>query len=418
MVQDADDRRQALKNVIRALHDGVPAKKLEKDFRKVIKRSSAEEIAGIEQSLIDEGFPVEEVQRLCEVHASVFERAFTRGAKPGKIPGHPIHTYLMENREAGRAAKRFAASAKGLKKGGPAGPGAAAFREALSHLAAIEVHYARKENQLFPALERKGFTAPSRVMWGKHDEIRAALRAAAAALESGDAAGAAEKARALASSVKKMIFLEEKILFPTAARKLSEAEWARMAKGEAEIGYAWVKPAAMWDAGLVRAGAVPVRGGDRAFEAWRAPAEAAPADGAGPGEGEIPLDEGGLTAWQVNAMLKTLPVDVTFVDENDRVLYYSAGSHRVFPRSPNVIGREVRNCHPPKSLKAVEAILKGFRDGTKKEAEFWIRSQGRFLHIRYFPVHGPDGAYRGCIEVTQDATGIRGLEGEKRILDP
>ena len=230
----------------------------------------------------------------------------------------------MENKEAGRAAKRLAAAAKGLRKAEKSDPEGRAFKQALNHLRTNEIHYARKENQLFQALERKRFSAPSKVMWGKHNEIRDAFKAVTASFDKGD--------------------------YPTAARKLFEAEWAVMAKGEAEIGYAWVKPAEFRDPGLVRRE-------PSAFSGWTPPPESV-----GAADESLKLDEGRLYPWQVNAMMKVLPIDVTFVDENDRVAYYSAGTHRVFPRSPNVIGREVQNCHPPKSLNAVNVILKDFRD--------------------------------------------------------
>jgi DUF438 domain-containing protein len=116
-------------------------------------------------------------------------------------------------------------------------------------------------------------------------------------------------------------------------------------------------------------------------------------------------------------MLKRLPLDVSFVDENDKVIYYSGTPERIFPRTPGVIGRKVQNCHPPKSVDVVERILKAFRSGERDSAEFWIDSRGRFVHIRYFALRDGTGAYKGTLEVTQDATGIRSLRGERRLLD-
>jgi DUF438 domain-containing protein len=123
------------------------------------------------------------------------------------------------------------------------------------------------------------------------------------------------------------------------------------------------------------------------------------------------------TADQINLMLTHLPVDLSFVNENDEVLYYSATPERIFPRSPGVIGRHVQNCHPPKSVATVERILSEFKAGTKSTAEFWIQMRGKFLHIRYFAMRDPDGKYRGCLEVSQDVTAIRALDGERRLLD-
>ncbi len=131
----------------------------------------------------------------------------------------------------------------------------------------------------------------------------------------------------------------------------------------------------------------------------------------------VPLDTGSLSAEQINLLLTNLPVDISFVDENDAVVYYSAVPRRIFPRSPGVIGRKVQNCHPPKSVDVVERILKAFRSGERDVAEFWIESGGRFILIRYFALRDESGAYRGTLEVSQDATAIRALRGERRLLD-
>jgi DUF438 domain-containing protein len=150
---------------------------------------------------------------------------------------------------------------------------------------------------------------------------------------------------------------------------------------------------------------------------WRPAGAGAPAEYLARAAGSIALDTGTLTSEQVNLLLTHLPLDVSFVDEKDEVAYYSATPERIFPRSPGVIGRNVRNCHPPKSVATVEKILAAFRAGTKDHADFWITMRGRFLHIRYFAVRDAQGAYRGCLEVSQDVTGIRALEGERRLLD-
>jgi DUF438 domain-containing protein len=136
-----------------------------------------------------------------------------------------------------------------------------------------------------------------------------------------------------------------------------------------------------------------------------------------PTEGALPLDVGALTLDQINLLLKNLPVDVTFVDENDRVRYFSQSRERIFRRAPAIIGRRVQQCHPPQSVHRVQQIVDDFRSGTRDEAEFWIQMGGRFIHIRYYAVRSPDGEYRGTLEVSQDVTGIRALQGERRLID-
>jgi hypothetical protein len=179
---------------------------------------------------------------------------------------------------------------------------------------------------------------------------------------------------------------------------LSEEEWREIRNGEDEVGYAFVKPGTAWP------------GGDTAGETQSAPATGAV-------QGTIGLDTGALTPEQINLMLKHLPVEVSFVDENDTVRYYSGTEERIFPRSPGVIGRTVQKCHPPKSVHIVERILAAFKSGEKDSADFHIGMNGRMIRIAYYAVRDSKGVYRGTIEVTQDVTGIVGLSGEKRLLD-
>ncbi len=261
----------------------------------------------------------------------------------------------------------------------------------------LTTHYVRKENQLFPALEHHGIEGPTKVMWALDDDIRDRLKSALTAVRAADTAAMTATLPETLGMVEDMIYKEEKILFPTALQTLTEAEWEAMAAGEAEIGFAWIEP--------------PVAG-----------EPTAPVAGSGgPGSdagllSALPLTTGALSLGQLDLMVRALPFDITFVDENDRVLFYSEGD-RVFPRSPAVIGREVKNCHPPKSVGTVERILAEFKAGSKNIAEFWIELGDTFVHIRYYALRDTDGAYRGCLEVVQDATHVRALEGQRRLLD-
>lgn len=192
-----------------------------------------------------------------------------------------------------------------------------------------------------------------------------------------------------------MIYKEEHILFPMALETLTDEEWSKVKKGEEEIGFAWIEPEKGW---------LP------------SAAEVSP-EIAAANVGSINLDTGRLTVEQLNLLLTHLPVDVSFVNENDEVVYYSQTAERIFPRSPGIIGRKVQNCHPSKSVDTVQKILDGFRAGSRDTAEFWIQMRGRFIHIRYFAVRDAKGKYIGTLEVSQDVTDIRGLEGERRLLN-
>ena len=410
-----NDKREALKQIIKDLHAGAAVKDLRKRFAALIKDTSPEEIADMENALIQDGFPPEEIQRLCEVHAEVFDKSLKKAGKPSKVPGHPVYTYVEENREAKDRLKDLKRALRKFKRGAPDASALKHFSDLFADFREIEKHYARKENQLFPVLEAKGFTGPTKVMWGKHDEIRAHLRNVGDRLAAKDWEGLSDRFKALASAVKKMIFLEEKILYPTSARKLGVADWARIKNGEPAIGYAWIKPSDLWDAKLAKEMDVPITTSSPGVP-YSAPGGAASSDETS--ATSIRLSEGRLSPEQIDLMLRHLPLDVTFVDENDRVLYYSEGKERIFPRSPAVIGREVQNCHPPKSLSVVNDIVRAFKEGTKDVAEFWIqRTNGPFVHIRYFAVRDAEGKYRGVIEVTQEISRLRALEGERRLLD-
>lgn len=207
---------------------------------------------------------------------------------------------------------------------------------------------------------------------------------------------------ALAKMADDMVGKEEKVLHPMAVDTLSDDEWAEIRAGEGEIGYAFVTGVPAWPPADAAAGAGVGAAGPPA-------GPAAPA-------GLLQLTTGGLTLEQMDLMLTTLPIDFQFVDEHDQVRYYSEGE-RIFPRSPGVIGRKVQNCHPPSSVHKVQQIIDAFRAGDKSTAEFWIELGGTFLHIRYFAVRDASGAYRGVVETVQDVTGIRALEGQRRLLD-
>jgi DUF438 domain-containing protein len=274
------------------------------------------------------------------------------------------------------------------------------------------VHYVRKENILFPYLEQKGFFGPSSVMWAIHDDIRAGWKDLGERLSerpSAPAVFAGQLAEALApidTAIREMCYKEENILFPTALEKLTEQEWAAIRAQEAESGYAYVQPGDEWPpaelAAQVQDAAPP------------APEATQPGQVA---EQLIPLDVGALSAAQINLLLTNLPVDVTFVDENDEVRYFSETRERIFPRSPAIIGRKVQLCHPPTSVHRVQQILDDFRTGKRDVAEFWIQMSGLFIHIRYFALRDRQGTYRGTLEVSQELSPLRALEGEKRLAD-
>ncbi len=391
-----DNKIEILKGIIRDLHRGVDVETLQQRFARLAGQVSAGEIGEMEQQLIDEGLPAEEIHKLCDLHVKVFEQSLGPAPAPRQVPGHPLQTLAAENKAVAGIIGQTRETLDRLRGAkGPDRLAAARARlgELVEELGQIERHYLKKENQLFPRLEAKGISGPSKVMWAVHDDIRAHVKDLRRALDLGDVDLIVRTGQWVLQEIDDMVAKEEKVLFPMALETLDESDWAAVKKGEEEIGYAWIAPP----------------------PAWPPPAEAAKAPTAA--NEAIGLDRGVLSREQIDLLLTRLPVDITFVDENDVVVYYSASPDRIFPRTPGIIGRKVQNCHPPKSLDVVERILRAFRSGERDEASFWIDMHGRFVSIRYFAMRDAAGAYRGALEVTQDATAIRALRGERRLLD-
>ncbi|MFA5809006.1 MAG: DUF438 domain-containing protein [Thermoleophilia bacterium] len=397
--EDRKARQEILKGIIMDLHNGEDMEILKQRFHDLAKDVAPSEIAAMEQGLIEGGMPESEIKRLCDVHVQVFQESLESGAVPSTPPGHPVHTFMLENRAAEEVTREISQI---LDKAADLGE-EEFFRQyqgelvqLMERLADIDLHYLRKENQLFPLLEKYNVTGPSQVMWALHDDIRDAIKTARGELAASQGHEALNTIRYVVKSIVDMIYKEENILFPMAMETLSGTDWQKVGRGESEIGYAWI---------------VPEQGG--AAEETVSPALKKSA------EGSVSLDltTGQLTPEQVNLILTHLPVEVSFVDENDEVRYYSQVEHKIFPRSPGVIGRKVQNCHPPASLDKVQKIIAEFRSGKKDVADFWIEKKDRFIYIRYFAVRDDSGAYRGTLEVVQDATAVRGLTGQQRLLD-
>jgi DUF438 domain-containing protein len=318
----------------------------------------------------------------------VFKDSLDDGEEIQQPAGHPVHTFMAENAQLACLADELTARINALDRR----PDTADLAKFLQDFGAFDKHYLRKEYQLFPHLEKHDISGPPKVMWAVHDEIRAQYKTLVAAAKSGEVATLKAAGPKFAREVVEMIYKENKILFPLCLATLDEAEWLAIHRGEPEIGFAFVERGSEWPPAPM-------------------PVASAAADG------ELGLHIGRMSLEQLNLMLNHLPVELSFVNENDEVRFYSDPKDRIFTRSPGVIGRKVQNCHPPKSAHLVQRILDAFRVGEKDVAEFWIDSQGRFLHIRYLAVRDAAGRYRGTLEVVQDVTAIRALQGEQRLLN-
>jgi len=403
-IRSREQRQEALKGVIRRLHRGESVETVKADFAQLLNDVGPSEIAEIEQALIAEGLPETEVKRLCDVHVAVFRESLDTQAPPQERPGHPIHTFRAENDAAEAVLGELERAIAALEEEPDDEARWERVAALLSILREYDRHYLRKENLLFPYLEKHGFAGPSSVMWAIHDDVRDEWKSLDQLLGRGpgeDPVIAVAQVRnqwtRLATTIREMFYKEANILFPTALEKLSEEEWREIRAQEAEIGYSYVEPQD-W----------PTNG--RPAESELAPESVSRA-------GQLSLDTGALTIEQISLLLGNLPLDITYVDADDEVRFFSHGQERVFSRSTAVIGRKVQKCHPPQSVHRVQQILDAFRAGTRDVAEFWIQMNGRFVHIRYWALRDQVGTYQGTLEVVQDITALRELQGERRLVD-
>lgn len=408
-------RRQAmLREIIKELHAGKSVEEVKARFAEAVGDVTVAEISAMEHSLMtEEGIPVSEVQRLCSVHTAIFKgsiEAIHRSSTPEEQPGHPVHTFKLENREIERLVNfRLELHADKFQKNASE---EIIFKllEDLSLLLDLDKHYSRKENLVFPYLEKYGIYGPTKVMWGVDDNIRNMIKGVKALLSNyqGEQAEISDALALIITEVNEMIFKEENILLPMALDKLTEDEWVKIARESDEIGFCLTAPEQEW---------IPVRvaepegaaSGDQNEESEETETEAAP-------QGFIRFETGLLSMQQLEAVMNHLPVDLTFIDENDVVRYFSHGKERIFARTKAVIGRTVQNCHPPQSVHVVEKLLEDFKAGRKDAEDFWIAMKDKFIYIRYFAVRDEAGRYMGTLEFTQNIAPIRALEGQKRIL--
>ncbi|HEX2975583.1 MAG TPA: DUF438 domain-containing protein [Bacteroidales bacterium] len=388
--------------MILQLHKGEAPAIVKNRLADLLSSIPYDEVVEVEQELIAEGLPMEEVLKFCDIHQMVLEGRID-SVKQDNIPaGHPMDTFLRENREIEKVLSEldmlFNRVTNLSDKDVPAWM--LKIHSALNSLMDIDKHYRKKEYLIFPFLEKYEITGPPKVMWGKHDEIREQLKASIEAVSVQEPVSAAEAASLselvlmpAAKAVSDMIAKEEEILFPMCMEKLTEADWYTVYKQTGEFGYCLYDPQVEWKPEGATAHEVVY---DKSSS--------------------IHLSTGNFDLNELETLFRTLPIDITFVDRNDKVRFFSLGPDRVFVRNRAIIGRDVRMCHPPSSVHVVEQILDDFRTNRHSNAAFWINMHGRFIYIEYIALRDKEGQYLGTIEFTQDLTHLRKLEGEQRLL--
>jgi len=430
-----DDKKERMKQLLRRIHrEEGDVKGSREEFKELLDSISPEEIPAIEQELVKEGVTPDEIAKMCDVHLDLFRESVEEQFGLEEFPeGHPLQKLYRENEKITKDAETLTLVLSSIKGTDDAEDleEMEKLSEKVSDLLKIDkTHYSRQEMIIFPHIEKRGIEAVPRVLWRKHDENMNKVKKLLGKIkrapdkDEGYIDELEELTRDVSRSILDMVFRENNILYPTLKELLSEGEWAAVAEQEKELGYYKIEPGNGWQSK------------EEAVYPYDIEKEISEAD-----ISEIPdqlrdmldkerlekdtydvrkkddfeVDTGYLTKKEVNSIFSTLPFDLTYIDENDRVRFYSE-TERIFPRTRSIIGRPVKFCHPPHSVDKVKDILERFKSGEKDEAEFWIKGNGAFIYIRYFAVR--DGEeYLGTIEVVQEVSRIRGLEGEKRILD-
>jgi len=406
IINNRQQRIDIMKGLIRQLHAGSREDKIRRQLETMLDGADYSDVFRMEVQLIEEGIPQESIQQLCDTHTRVLKKHLDLQETPLTVPGHPVHTFVEENKELTNttaAIKLAIEKISAMDDADEVLTEVQKIHQQLNDLMDVEKHYRRKENLLFPYFEKNNLTGPPSVMWGKHDEAREILKLSLEGLQQLASISAAEaKAYNLFAvvpaleAIDDMIYKEEKILFPTAMDLLTEQDWYEIYLQSDEIGYCLYAPQFEW---------TPEGGFHHELKKPSAHG------------GRIQMPTGSFSLDELTGAFKILPFDLTFVDKDDTVRYFSPGSHRIFDRSRAILGRKVQYCHPPKSVHMVNQILRDFKQGSQNLARFWISLHGKFVLISYYAMRDEQGEYMGTLEVTQDLTELRQLQGERRLLE-
>jgi DUF438 domain-containing protein len=382
------------------------AKKTMKDsFEKI----TAQEFAICEQYLQKYGISDDLLAERMDEILEIFDGILV-SEKLDLPSGHPVKTYLDEISAIREVLSKMKAQLgkKFIKN---------QWLELYDKLGKISIHFSRKQNQLFPALESKGFDKPSKVMWTLDNNTKEIIRKSRGLLEGDKDQEFLKLQEEVMEMVEDMMVKEEEILLPTSMDLLSDEDFVKMRKGDDEIGYCLIKTPAPY--GNKEGNVMSNLNGSNENDFMKDMAAVLQKHGMLSSSSKndvLDVAQGKLTLSQINLIFKHLQVDLSYVDENEIVKFYSDTKHRVFPRSAGVIGREVQNCHPRESVHMVEEIIRAFREGEQDEAEFWLEINGKFIYIIYNAVRDEEGNFRGVLEMMQDVTKIRSLTGTQRLL--
>ena len=415
--QNIDGKKLEIVHEIKSAYDEgkISLEEARKALKDRVQHLAPYEIAIIEQEMVEETEDEcikEDIQAMLEVFQDVLV------TKDQELPeNHPISCYRRENAKM----KELLLSVEDLVQY-PLIKNQ--WLELYEDLLKFKIHLSRKQNQLYPVLEKKGFTRPTTTMWTLDDFIRDEISECYNLLLEDKEEEFIGKQAELVADVRDLMDKEENILYPTSLEMINEEEFRYMAEGDQEIGFAYISvqadksgnsASASSSASASTAGA-PLSGLSSAPGFAEELAGLLGKYGFNNKEEKLNVTTGQLTLEQINLIYQHMPVDLSYVDENELVCFYTDTKHRVFPRSKNVIGRDVKNCHPKASVHIVEEIIKKFRSGEQDKAEFWINKPDLFIYIIYYAVRDENGKFRGVLEMMQDCTHIRSLQGSQTLL--
>ena len=411
--QNIDGKKLEIVHEIKSAYDEgkLSLEEARKALKDRVQHLAPYEIAIIEQEMVEETEDEcvkEDIQAMLEVFQDVLV------TKEQSLPeNHPISCYRRENDKM----KELLLSVEDLVQY-PVIKNQ--WLELYEELLKFKIHLSRKQNQLYPVLEKKGFTRPTTTMWTLDDFIRDEIAECYKLLLEDKEEEFIGKQAELVADVRDLMDKEENILYPTSLEMINDEEFRYMAEGDQEIGFAYITV----DKDKAD---IPKSSASSAVSSHLSGLSSAPGFaeelagllgkyGFNNKEEKLNVTTGQLTLEQINLIYQHMPVDLSYVDENELVCFYTDTKHRVFPRSKNVIGRDVKNCHPKASVHIVEEIIKKFRSGEQDKAEFWINKPDLFIYIIYYAVRDENGKFRGVLEMMQDCTHIRSLQGSQTLL--
>lgn len=390
-------KKDRLKKLIQDLHAGRSEAEVKAQFKQEFGHVTSEEISQMEQALIREGTSVQDIQKLCNVHAAIFSGNITDLHTMDRIdrkPGHPLFVFRKENQGIYQYMEETVRGLMDRFQADPTDDHRIDLLAAIKKLATIDQHYARKENLFFPYLEKNGITGPPQVMWGKDDEIRDRLKhILQTELAPAELLEAIEDAL---EEIDSMIIKENDILSPLLVRNIEPADWVTIAQASHQIGYVFsggIEGASPSDANHwleKHSGQLPEEPAEEVLEAT----------------GFIRFPSGLIRHEDLIHMLNTSPQDFTYIDQDDKVRYFSEGKHPVFDRTRTIIGRDVRLCHPPRAVPVVDQMLADFKAGLKDEETRIVMAGTKVLLVRYFAVRDENNHYIGTLETTEEISGI------------